>query len=241
MKAVVLAGGRGRRLEPVTLTIPKVLAPVGELPILEVVLRQLRAAGFTEATLALGHLGELVEAYVASHAHRFEGLELTTVFEDEPTGTAGALALVPGLDRTFLVMNGDILTDLDFRAVIDHHRASESLMTVACRRQTLRLESGVLHFDEETGALSRYEEKPEISFTVSMGVYVYEPEVLDRLPPGRPLDQPEVVEQLLAAGERVNCYETDCAWDDIGTVLGYRRAQERFAADRAAFLPADGA
>ena len=239
MRAVVLAGGRGRRLEPVTLTIPKVLAPVGELSILEIVLRQLRASGFTEATLALGHLGELVEASVASHAALLEGLEVTTVLEDAPTGTAGALALVPGLDRTFLVMNGDVLTDLDFHALVADHRASGALMTVACSRQTIQVESGVLHFDPETGALSRYEEKPEIAVTVSMGVYVYEPEVLDRLPRGRPVDQPEVVERLLAAGERVHCHRADCVWYDIGTVDGYRRAQERFAAERDRFLPPD--
>lgn len=240
MRAVVLAGGRGRRLEPVTLTIPKVLAPVGEVPILEIVLRQLRGAGFTEATLALGHLGELIEAYVASHAHRFEGLEVTTAFEPEPTGTAGALALVPGLDRTFLVMNGDVLTDLDFEALIAAHRASGAPLTVACTRQALRLESGVLHFDPETGSLLRYEEKPEMSFTVSMGIYAYEPEVLRRVPRGRPVDQPEIVERLLALGERVNCYEAECAWYDIGTRDGYRRAREHFAADPGAFLPPGG-
>jgi len=238
VKAVVLAGGRGRRLEPVTLTIPKVLAPVGEVPILEIVLLRLRAAGFAEVTLALGHLGELVEAYVAAHAARFAGLEVTTVLEDAPTGTAGALALVPGLDRTFLVTNGDVLTDLDLRALIADHRASGALLTIACRRQTHRIESGVLHFDPATGALSRYEEKPELSFTVSMGVYVYEPEALERIPQGRPVDQPEVVERLLAAGERVHCHPSDGAWFDIGTADGHRRAQESFAADRDRFLPA---
>jgi NDP-sugar pyrophosphorylase family protein len=237
MRAVILAGGRGRRLEPITLTIPKVLAPVGEVPILEIVLRQLQAAAFTEVTLALGHLGELVEAYVISHASRFEGLDVTTVFEDEPTGTAGALELVAGLDQTFLVLNGDILTNLDFGALVADHRASDSLMTVACTSQRLGLESGVLHFDAGTGALLRYEEKPEITFTVSMGVYVYEPQVLHRMPRRRPLDQPEVVQQLLSLGERVNCFETQCAWYDIGTGDGYRRAQDHFAADPEAFLP----
>lgn len=237
MRAVILAGGRGRRLEPMTLTIPKVLAPVGEVPILEIVLQQLRAAGFTKVTLALGHLGELVAAYVTSHLRRLEGLEVTTVFEDEPAGTAGALDLVAGLDQTFLVMNGDILTNLDFEALLTDHRASGSLMTVACTPQRLRLESGVLSFDPDTGSLLRYEEKPEMTYTVSMGVYVYEPQVVRGMPRRRPLDQPKVVQQLLSLGERVNCFETQCAWYDIGTRGGYRRAQEHFAADPAAFLP----
>lgn len=223
-----------------TLVIPKVLAPVGEVAILELVLRQLRGAGFTSVTLALGHLGELVEAYVTSHAHQFEDLEVTMVFEQEPMGTAGALHGVPGLDQTFLVMNGDILTSLDFRALVADHRSSGSLMTVACTRQRLRLESGVLHFDDETGSLLRYEEKPEIPFNVSMGVYVYEPGVLEALPRCRPIDQPEVVQRLLSLGERVNCYATDSSWYDIGTSEGYRRAQEHFAVDPGAFLPSDG-
>lgn len=237
MRAVILAGGRGRRLEPVTLTIPKVLAPVGERPILEVVLHQLMGAGFTAATLALGHLGELVETYLASHTGRFAGLDVTTVTEDEPTGTAGALALVPGLDRTFLVMNGDVLTDLDFAALVAAHRSSGALLTVACIRQALRLESGVLHFDAENGSLVRYEEKPEIGFTVSMGIYVYEPEALHQMPRGRPIDQPEMVQRLLAHGERVHCYRADCSWYDIGTGEGYRRALDHFSADPARFLP----
>jgi NDP-sugar pyrophosphorylase family protein len=222
-----------------TLTIPKVLAPVGEVPILEIVLRQLRNAGFIQVTLALGYLGELVEAYVTSRARRYEGLEVATVFEDEPTGTAGALHLVPGLDRTFLVMNGDVLTNLDFRALLADHRASSAAMTLACIRQRLRLESGVLHIDAETGSLLRYEEKPEMTFTVSMGVYVYEPQVLHWMPRGRAVDQPEMVERLLALGERVHCHQADCSWYDIGTGDGHRRAQEHFAADPGAFLPRD--
>jgi NDP-sugar pyrophosphorylase family protein len=240
MRAVILAGGRGRRLEPITLTIPKVLAPVGEVPILEIVLRQLRNAGFTQATLALGHLGELVEAYVTSKSRRYEDLEVTTVFEDEPTGTAGALHLVPGLERTFLVMNGDVLTNLDFGALLADHRASSAAMTVACVRQSLRLESGVLHIDAQTGSLLRYEEKPELTFTVSMGVYIYEPQVLQWMPRDRAVDQPEMVERLLALGERVHCHEADCSWYDIGTGDGHRRAQEHFATDPGAFLPLDG-
>ena len=240
MKAVILAGGLGRRLEPVTSTIPKVLAPLGETPILEIVLRRLRASGFTEAVLALGYLGELVEAFVTARRGRFAGLEIGMVHEEEPTGTAGALALVPALDETFLVMNGDVLTDLDLGELVASHRASGAPLTVACTRQTTRLEAGVLHFDRESGRLTRYEEKPEVTYTVSMGIYVYEPEVLRNLPRGRPVDQPEVVESLLSRGERVHCFEAESLWYDIGTRAGYREARERFAADPGRFLPSCG-
>lgn len=237
MRAVILAGGRGRRLEPMTLTIPKVLAPVGEVPILEIVLRQLEAAGCTEATLALGHLGELVESYLAGRPHRDGGMAVTTVREPEPAGTAGALALVPRLDRTFLVMNGDVLTDLDYADLVARHRASGARLTVACTRQVVRVESGVLEVDAATGSLLRYDEKPEIGVTVSMGIYVYEPEVLRRLPRGRAVDQPEVVQGLLAGGERVHGYAARCSWYDIGTSDGYQRAREHFRRDPGAFLP----
>lgn len=237
MKAVILAGGRGRRLEPVTLTIPKVLAPVGELPILEIVLHQLRAAGFAEVTLALGYLGELVEAFVEARRSRFAGLRVETIYEDEPTGTAGALALVPGLDDTFLVMNGDILTNLDLGELVASHRSSGASLTIAGIRQTTKLESGVLHLDSSSSRVSRYEEKPELSFTVSTGIYVYEPMVLRVLPRGRPVDQPEMVERLLDAGEPVHCFESSCHWYDIGTRSGYRNARERFVAEPELFLP----
>lgn len=239
MKAVILAGGLGRRLEPVTLTIPKVLAPVGDTPILEIVLRQLRAAGFREVILALGHLGELVEAFVTGHRDRFAGLEIRTVYEDAPTGTAGALALVPGLDETFLAMNGDLLTTLDYQAMIAAHRESGAPLTVGCVRQSQKLESGVLHFEPESGRLVRFEEKPVISYRVSMGVYVYEPSVLRDLPRGRPVDLPEVVQALLDRGETVHTFESDGLWYDIGTRAGYRRARERFGAEPGRFLPAE--
>jgi NDP-mannose synthase len=237
MKAVILAGGLGRRLEPVTLTIPKVLAPVGDTPILEIVLRQLRAAGFREVVLALGHLGELVEAFVTVHRKRFDGLEIRTVYEDAPTGTAGALALVPGLDQTFLAMNGDVLTTLDYRVLVAAHRRSGARLTVGSVRQSQQLESGVLHFEPESGRLVRFEEKPLIAYQVSMGVYVYEPSVLRELPRDRPVDLPEVVQRLLDRGEIVHCFENDSLWYDIGTRSGYRQARERFEAEPESFLP----
>lgn len=241
MKAVILAGGRGRRLEPITLTIPKVLAPLGDVPILEIVLRQLRGAGFREVVLALGHLGELVEAFVTGHRSRFEGLEVTTVYEPEPRGTAGALASIDGLGESFLVMNGDILTDLDLRMLVASHRASGASMTIACSRRSVTLESGVLHFDAESGHLRRYEEKPEISFTASMGIYVYEQRLARKLPRDRPIDQPEVVERLLARGEQVNCFVTDALWYDIGTRTAYREARARFAENPERFVSPDEA
>lgn len=237
MNAVLLAGGRGRRLEPLTLTIPKVLAPVGDLPIVEIVLRQLKAKGFSRVTLTLGYLGELVRAFIESHPKRFSGLDIELVVEDEPSGTAGSLAHVDGIDSTFLVMNGDILTTLDYRRLIEHHRASGAKLTIACRWERLTVESGVLHFEQGSGRLSRFEEKPVLEFPVNMGVYVYEPDVLEHLPEQRPLDQPAVIEHLLSRGEIVSCYETDCLWFDIGTRAGSRLALEAFEADPAAFLP----
>jgi len=237
MNAVLLAGGRGRRLEPLTVTIPKVLAPVGDLPILEIVLRQLKASGFSRVTLTLGYLSELVKAFIDSRSARFSDLAIELVVEEEPSGTAGSLAFLDGIDATFLVMNGDILTTLDYRRLVEHHRASGAKLTIACRWERMAVESGVLHFEQGSGRLSRLEEKPVLELPINMGVYVYEPDVLDQLPEQRPLDQPAVIEHLLSRGELVSCYEADCLWFDIGTHAGSRLALEAFEADPDAFLP----
>ncbi len=232
MKAVVLAGGRGRRLHPYTMVFPKPLAPVGEVPILEIVLRQLAAAGFHEITLTLGYLGELIEAYLAARSQVAAGLDLRTVTEPAPTGTAGSLTGVPGLDETFLVMNGDVLTSLDFRALVDHHRACGATLTIACHRKHLPLGVGVLELAEGDGRVIGYREKPDLTFPVSMGVYVYEPEALDYIPRGAPFDLPELVERLLEAGRPVASYTSDCVWLDIGEPADFARAGEVLEAHR---------
>lgn len=237
MRAVILAGGQGTRLRPYTTVLPKPLMPVGDMPILEVVLRQLRRHGFTRATLAVSYLAELLEAYCGDGS-RF-GLRMDYSREPKPLSTAGPLQLIAGLDDTFLVMNGDLLTTLDYAALVRHHRASGAAATLAMHRRSVRIDFGVVEAGAD-GALERYIEKPEYHYTVSMGINVLEPRALRHIGAGEALGMPDLLLRLKAAGEKVIAYETDCLWLDIGRKDDYERALEIFESRRAEFL-ADGA
>ena len=188
MRAVVLAGGFGMRLRPYTTILPKPLLPIGDRPILEIILRQLAAAGFTKIDLCVGHLGELIRVYFSEGTVMPEELELDWHWEpEEPLGTAGALRVVPGLDGTFLAMNGDILTTLDYGALVAHHRATGAALTIAVQGKRVEIDLGVLELDGDR--VTGYREKPTLSYDVSMGVYVYEARALE-LPARRAVPVP---------------------------------------------------
>lgn len=224
-RAVILAGGKGSRLGPYTTVLPKPLLPVGDRAILDVVVRQLHGYGFTELTLAVGYLSHLVRAVMGDGSER--GVSIEYHEEPEPLGTVGPLATVGGLDDTFLVMNGDVLTALDYGELHELHREAGNVLTIASHRRTVRTDYGVLHLDGaagETRLVAGFEEKPEIPYVVSMGVYVLEPRALDYIEPGRRLDLPELVLKLLAAGEPVGSYLYDGYWLDIGRHDDYEKA-----------------
>jgi NDP-sugar pyrophosphorylase family protein len=183
------------------------------------------AFGITDITLTLGHLAELVKAYFHTHSRLTTQVRLRYVEEDEPTGTAGSLASVPDLDETFLVMNGDLLTDLDFDVLVSFHRRQGAALTIATHRRNVNVDFGVLEADEKNQVLG-YKEKPELSYDVSMGIYVYEPSVLKFIAPGKYLDFPDLVLKLIAAGEKVYAMPSDCLWLDIGRPDDYALAQE---------------
>ena len=227
-RVVILAGGKGTRLRPFTASFPKPLVPIGDMPILEVVLRQLASQGFEEVTLTLGHLAELIRAYVAQNKTLAERLRISYVDEERPSGTAGSLAHVPDLDDTFLVMNGDVLTDLDFNALINAHRSSGAALTIAAHSQKVKIDLGILE-SNTSNELTGYIEKPERSYEVSMGIYVYEPRVLSYIPPGAYLDFPELVHRLMEDGEKVHLHRNNAFWLDIGRPDDYAKAQEIFA------------
>lgn len=228
IRTVILAGGKGTRLYPFTAFLPKPLVPLGDVPILEIVIRQLIRHGITDITLTLGHLAELVKAYFAQHKRLTEQVTLSFVEEDSPTGTAGSLASVPGLSSTFLVMNGDLLTDIDFRALIAYHREQGAQLTIAAYKRQERIDLGVLETDGNH-QVTGYIEKPTYDYQVSMGVYVYEPEVLELIEPGAYLDFPTLVLRLLERGDRVCAYPWEGRWLDIGRPDDYAQAQEMFA------------
>lgn len=234
LRAIILAGGKGTRLLPFTVNFPKPLVPLGDTPVVEVLIRRLIRYGITDVTLTLGHLAELVKAYFHHRRHLTEHLTLRYIEEEEPTGTAGSLANVPGLTDTFLAMNGDLLTNLDFNALVQFHREQQALLTIATHTRHVKIDLGVLEFDGDY-QLRCYLEKPEKTYHVSMGIYVYEPRVLTYIDPGRHLDFPDLVIRLMEQGERVCAYPSDCLWLDIGRPDDYARAQELYSEQKEAF------
>ncbi len=234
MRAVILAGGRGARLAPYTTVFPKPLVPIGDQPVLEIIIRQLVNQGIGDICLSVGYLGGLIEAYFQNGHGAIPGLNLTYVRETSPLGTAGPLSRIPGLDETFLVMNGDVLTTLDYRALRDYHLASGASLTIAMRRKDVRIDLGVLETNG-SNELTAYREKPLYSFDISMGVYVYEPRVLRHIGAGEYLDFPDLVLRLMDCGEKVVGYRSEDFWFDIGRREDYELAQQEFQNYAAAF------
>ncbi len=235
MKAVILAGGKGTRLAPYTAVLPKPLMPMGDMPILEVVLRQLKTRGIDHVDIAVGHLAELIMALFGNGTKI--GLDIRYSIEDTPLGTAGPLTLIDGLDDTFLVMNGDILTTLDYADLVRHHKAKGAAATIAMYTRQVKIDFGVLDTDTE-GRLRDIIEKPTKEYSVSMGIYVFEPRVLGFLKHAERKDFPDLVKDLLAAGELVSTYPFSGYWLDIGRPDDFARAVEEFEARRSEFLPA---
>lgn len=213
MKTVLLAGGKGVRLRPLTYSIPKPLLPIGERPILEEIIERLKTFALRDFVIAVGYRAELIETYFRDGAQL--GVSIEYVRESQPLGTAGPLVLVreqcalPG-DEPLIVMNGDILTDLDVRAFAAFHRTQRAAMTVATRDFQFQHPYGVIQTDGEriTGVV----EKPAVRDTVSAGVYAIDPSALDVIPPGRAFDMPDLVNALVAAGRTVAAYPFDDAW-----------------------------
>lgn len=234
LRAVILAGGKGVRLQPFTVNFPKPLVPLGDTPVIEVLMRRLIQSGIKDITLTLGHLAELMKAYFDHRRQLTQDIKLQYVQEEQPSGTAGSLALVSGLTETFLVMNGDLLTDLNFHALLDFHREQKAMLTIATHRRTVKIDLGVLETDSNH-RVTHYHEKPEHHYQISTGVYVYEPAVLKHIEKGKYLDFPNLVLRLIERGERVCAYPAKCLWLDIGRPDDYARAQELFAEKKEAF------
>jgi NDP-mannose synthase len=234
MKAVILAGGKGKRLAPYTTVLPKPLMPIGDMPILEVVLRQLKRHGCQEVTMAVGHLAELLMAFFNDGTKL--GMKINYSIEDKPLGTAGPLALVRGLEDHFFVMNGDILTDLDFSDLYRHHCESGALATIATYQRTVRIDFGVLETDADH-FVREYIEKPTMGYQVSMGIYVFDPAVLAYIKPDTFFDFPDLVKLLISLDKKVATYPFSGYWLDIGRPDDYEKATEEFEHHKQMFLP----
>jgi NDP-sugar pyrophosphorylase family protein len=221
VQAVILAGGRGTRLAPYTSVLPKPLMPIGDQSILEVVVGQLEDAGIVNVNFCVGYLAHLIQAVFDSRENGH--VDITYVREQEALGTAGPLRLVEGLDSTFIVMNGDVLTTIDYEELVRFHREQGNAVTIATRERSIKIDYGLLHLDEDS-RVREYEEKPTISSRVSMGIYVMEPEVIELVPEGEYFDFPDLVRVLLDAGEPVGAYDHTGLWFDIGRQEDYERA-----------------
>lgn len=226
MKAVILAGGKGTRLAPYTTVFPKPLMPINGMPILEVIVRQLSHFGIRDMIFTVSRQSEpLLSAYFGDGSRY--GVNIRYAREEEPLGTAGPLSLLSDLPETFLVMNGDILTTLNYVRLIRFHREKKGIVTIAMNQKKVPLELGVMEYSPNF-RLARYLEKPVLAYSVSMGIYVFEKSVLKRISRGKYLDFPELIQKLLKSKERVNCYPSRDFWLDIGRHEDYEVAQEKF-------------
>jgi NDP-mannose synthase len=238
-RAIIMAGGEGARLRPYTTVLPKPLMPIGDRPVLDIVIRQLRRAKFERITIATGYLAELIEAFFRDG--KVYDVPIDYFREREPLGTVGALALIEDLDEPFLVMNGDVLTDMDYTALFEHHVASGAAVTVAATRRHVNISLGVMEFGNPATPerLTHYIEKPTLSYEVSMGVYCFAPRVLDHIEPNVRLDFPDLILRLLALGERVNAWRPDVYWLDLGRHDDYEQAMQDFESVRHRLLPGE--
>ena len=239
-RAIVLAGGLGTRLYPYTAVIPKPLMPIGDQSILEIVLRQLRRHGFERVTIATGHLAHLIEVFFGDGSDY--GVKIDYYREREPLGTVGALAMIEDLDQQpFLVMNGDVLTDLDYHELLRRHEKSRATATIAVTRRAVQISLGVLQFQDGAASerVTGYTEKPSIDYVASMGVYCFSPRAVGHIDPGERLDFPDLILRLISAGEVVNAWRPEAYWLDVGRHEDYQQALEEFERMRPRLLPDD--
>jgi len=235
IRVVVLAGGKGTRLKPYTKVFPKPLMPIGDMSILEVVLRQLKSFGFNKITLSVNHLADLIRAFFGDGSQL--GVDITYCMEDKPLGTAGSLSLVENLTNSFLVMNGDLLTTIDYAAMVRRHIESGTIATIGVFPREVQIDFGVLEIGHKRELLD-YREKPTFEYMVSMGVNVFNSAVLEFIPSGKYLDIPTLMMNLKKAGRTVLTYSSDCEWLDIGRVEDYETAIKAFEQSRDKYLRA---
>lgn len=227
MQAIILAGGKGTRLRPYTTIFPKPLMPIDDMPILEIVIRQLKKSGFKKITIAVGHLAELIEAYFGDG--KKWGVEITYSREDVPLGTVGPLALIDNLDENFLVMNGDVLSDINYCDMYDFHLKRQAATTIAMYDKKVEINLGIIKANDQQ-EIYDYIEKPTLLHQVSMGIYIFNRNILSHIPKGKYFDLPTLVLTLIQANEKVLGYHFKGYWRDIGRQEDYAQVIEEFDA-----------
>jgi len=225
MKAVILAGGKGTRLRPYTVSFPKPLVPIGDYPILEIIIRQLARQGFSEITISTGHLAQLIEAYFGDGSRW--NVAIDYVREDKPLNTAGALGLLGSGFGDCLVMNGDVLTTLDYRGFLEEHLRRGAMASVATAEREAMIDFGVVDIAPD-GSLAGWREKPRFAYDVSMGVYAISDAARQLIAKDEALGMPDLLLRVKDGGGLVYCHRAECDWLDIGRPDDYQRAQEIF-------------
>lgn len=226
MRAVILAGGRGTRLKPYTVTLPKPLMPVGdEMPILEIIIRQLSKVGFNHITLAVNHMANLIQAFFGDGSKW--GIKIDYSLEDTPLSTIGPLTLIPDLPENFLVMNGDILCDLNYAEFYQYHLRQKNEVTVAVYKRNSKVDFGVLNFDE-SNRITNFIEKPVYHFDVSMGVYCLNRGVVTQLKAGEPYGFDNLMLDGIANKRSFGVMPYAGFWLDIGRPDDFAQANENY-------------
>ncbi len=233
MQAIILAGGKGTRLKPYTTVFPKPLMPIGDVPILEVIVKQLMSAGFTDMVFTVGYLKELLYAYFGNGSKW--GVTIEYSAEDKPLGTVGPLTLIDRVDENFIVMNGDVLTDIDYQDFFNFHVQNEQLCTIATYKKEVKIDLGVLEADND-GYVNKYIEKPTLHYDVSMGVYAFSKKILQFLPRNQYYDFPTLIQYLIKNDYKVKKYAFDGYWLDIGRPDDYNTAVEIFEKNTGRFI-----
>lgn len=220
LQALIMTGGYGTRLLPLTQEIPKPMLPVGDRPLVEIIVEQLQKAGIRRVNLATHYKSEVIEQHFGDGGSF--GVEIRYVREDRPLGTAGALSMLETCGDPLLVINGDIVTRVDFRAMLDFHREQRAAMTLAVREHELQVAYGVV---ETSGvSVTRIVEKPVQRYLINAGIYILNPEVCRFVPRNRACDMPELIARLVAENERVVSFLIREYWRDIGQIEDYRKA-----------------
>ncbi len=233
-QAVVLAGGRGTRLRPYTSILPKPLMPVGDIPILEVIVRQLRHHGFREIILAVGYLSSLIEAYFGNGEKW--GVDIRYSHEPKALGTVGPLKLIDNLRPPFILMNGDVLTTLDYSKLFSFHLEENPFITVAAHEKSIQINLGVINKDD-SNYISGYTEKPKLDYLASMGVYVFGEQAMDFIEKDEYMDFPDLIQLLVRRQHPVKVYPFNGRWIDIGIREEHEKAIEVFEALKHEFIP----
>jgi NDP-sugar pyrophosphorylase family protein len=232
-RAVILAGGVGSRLRPYTVVLPKPLMPIGNYPILEVIIRQLAYYDFKHITLAVNHQADIIKAYFKDGSKW--GIEIDYSLEEKPLSTMGPLRLIHDLPEDFLIMNGDILTDLNFHDLFMDHKESNSIFTISAFQRDNKIDYGVLQLDS-TNKLVGFIEKPTTKFDVSMGVYIANRGIFDYIPEDQPYGFDTLMHDFLSANIPVNVRRFDGYWLDIGRPDDYMQAIDEFEKLKDRFL-----